>query len=239
MDVRIGLQRKLSTEELMLLNCGVGEDSWVFLDCKEIQQVHPSQRKSVLNIHWKDWCWSWNSSTLATWREELTHWKRPWFWERLKAGGEGETRGWDGWMASSTWWTWVLVSSGSWWWTEKPGVLRSMGSQRVRHDWATELNWYMQKSAPNVCIRSVTQSCPTLCDPMDCSTLGFPVHHQLPEFTQTHVHQVDDAIQPSDPLSSPSPPALNLFQQQHPFSRLLSQCLRKKYIHPTTQEFTC
>ena len=60
----------------------------------------------------------------------------------------------------------------------------------------------------------VTQSCPTLCDPMNRSTPGLPVHHQLPEFTQTHVHRVSDAIQPSDPLSSPSPPALNLSQHQ-------------------------
>ena len=72
--------------------------------------------------------------------EELTRWKRPWCWERLKAG-EGDDRGWDGWMASPTWWTWVWVNSGSWWWTGMPGVLQSMGSQRVRHDWATELNW--------------------------------------------------------------------------------------------------
>ena len=95
----------------------------------------------VLNIHWKDWCWSWNSNTLATWCEELTHWKRPWCWERLKVGGEGDDRGWDSWMASPMWWTWVWVSSRSWWWTGKPGVLRSMGLQRVRHNWATELNW--------------------------------------------------------------------------------------------------
>ena len=61
---------------------------------------------------------------------------------------------------------------------------------------------------------SVTQPCLTLCDPMDCSTLRFPIHHQLPEFTQTHVHCVGDAIQPSHPLSSPSPPAFNLFQHQ-------------------------
>ena len=61
---------------------------------------------------------------------------------------------------------------------------------------------------------SVTQSCPTFCDPMDCSTPGLPLHHQLPEFTQTHVHRVDDAIQPSHPLSSPSPPALNPSQHQ-------------------------
>ena len=65
-------------------------------------------------VHWKDWCWS--SITLATWCEELTHWKRPWFWARPKAGGEGDDRGWDGWMASLTRWTWVWASSGSWWW---------------------------------------------------------------------------------------------------------------------------
>ena len=88
---------------------------------------------------WKDWCSSWNSNTLATWCEELTHLRRLWCWERLKAGGEADDRGWDGWMASLTQWTWVCVDSGSLWWTGRPGVLRFMGSQRVRHDWATEL----------------------------------------------------------------------------------------------------
>ena len=73
--------------------------------------------------------------------KELTHWKRPWCWEGLGAGGEEDNRGWDGWMASLTRWTWVWVNSGSWWWTGRPGVLRLMGSQRVGHDWATELNW--------------------------------------------------------------------------------------------------
>ena len=102
---------------------------------------HAKDLKSALNIHWKDWCWSWNSNTLATWWEELTHLKRPWCWERLRAGGEGDDRGWDGWMASLTQWTWVWVDSGSWWWTGRPGVLRFMGWQRVRHDWAIELNW--------------------------------------------------------------------------------------------------
>ena len=63
---------------------------------------HPSWRKSVLNIHWKDWCWSWNSNTLATWCKELTHWKRSWCWKRLKVGEEGDNRGWDGWRASPT-----------------------------------------------------------------------------------------------------------------------------------------
>ena len=82
-----------------------------------------------------------NCNTLATWCEERTHWKRPWCWERLKTGGEGDHRGWDAWMASPTQWTWVWVNSRSWRWMAMPGVLQSMGSQRVRHDQATELNW--------------------------------------------------------------------------------------------------
>ena len=90
---------------------------------------------------WKNGCWSWNSNNLATWCEELTHWKRLWCQERLRAGGEGDDRGWDGWMASSTQWTWVLVNSRSWWWTGRPGVLQFMRSQKVGHDWVTELNW--------------------------------------------------------------------------------------------------
>ena len=94
--------------------------------------------RSVLGVHWKDWCWGWNSNTLATAFEELTHWKRPWCWEGLGAGGEGDDKGWDGWMASPTRWTWVWVNSRSWWWTERPAVLQFMGLQRVRHDWATE-----------------------------------------------------------------------------------------------------
>ena len=80
-------------------------------------------------------------NTLATACEELTHWKRPWCWEGLGAGGEGDDRGWDGWMASPTQWTWVWVNSGSWWWSGRPGVLWFMGSQRVGHHWTTELNW--------------------------------------------------------------------------------------------------
>ena len=85
-----------------------------------------------------------NSNTLATWCEELTHLKRPWCWERSKAGGEGDDRGWDGWMALSTRWTWIWVDSGNWWWTGRPGVLRIMGLQRIGHDWATELNLKLQ-----------------------------------------------------------------------------------------------
>ena len=97
--------------------------------------------RSVLGLHWKDWCWSWNFSTLATWWEELTHLKRLWCWERLKAG-EGDDRGWDGWMASPTQRTWVWLNSGSWWWTGRPVMLQSIQSQRVGHDWVT--NTYLQ-----------------------------------------------------------------------------------------------
>ena len=110
------------------------------LDCKEIQPVHPKGNQSWIVIHWKNWCWSWNCNTLATWCEELTHWERPWCWERLKVGGEGDDKAWDGWMASPTQCTWVWVDSRSWWWTGRPGVLQSMGLQRVGHNWATELN---------------------------------------------------------------------------------------------------
>ena len=125
---------------LQVFNCGVGEDSWEYLGLQG-DPTSQSSKKSVLNIHWKDWCWSWNSSTLATWSKELTHWKRPWCWERLKAGEEGDDRGWYGWMASSTQWSWVWVDSGNWWWTGRPGVLWFMGSQRVGQDWTIELNW--------------------------------------------------------------------------------------------------
>ena len=133
----------------MLLNCSVGEDPW---ESHGYQRDPPSSswRKSVLNIHWKDWWWSWSSNTLATWCEELTHLKTPWCWERLRAGREGDDRGWDGWMASPTQWSWVWVNSGSWWWTGRPGVLQCMKSQRVGHNWVTELNkcltWYVAHS---------------------------------------------------------------------------------------------
>ena len=128
----------------MLLNCGVGEESWESLGLQG-DQTSQFKRKSVLNIHWTDWYWSWNSNTLATWCKELTHWKRPWCWLRLKAGGEGDDQGWDDWMASLTRWTWVWAGSGSWWWTGNPGVLQSW-SPRVKHDW-TELNWFIHKNA--------------------------------------------------------------------------------------------
>ena len=108
------------------------------LHCKEIQPVHSKG----------DQPWDFfggndakaETPVLFYLMEELTHWKRLWCWEGLGAGGEGDDRGWDGWMASPTQWTWVWVNSGSWWWTERPSMLQSMGSQRLRHDWATELN---------------------------------------------------------------------------------------------------
>ena len=137
MDVRVGLWRKLSAEKLMLLNCGVREDSWESLGLQG-DPTSPSWRRSVLGVHWKDWCWSWNSNTLATSCKEFTL-----RWGGLGAGGKGDDRGWDGWMASLTWWTWVWVNSRIWWWTGRPGVLRFMESQRVGHDWVNELtDWY-------------------------------------------------------------------------------------------------
>ena len=150
----------------MLLNCGVGEDSRESLELQGYP-TSPSWKKFVLNIYWKAWCWKWNSNILATRCEELTHCKRPCCWERLKAGGEGDDRGWDGWMASLTQWTWVSVNSGSWWWTGRPGMLQSMVSQRVRHDWATELNWrYLcSKSCPPVMAgrKKLTHPLPEAC----------------------------------------------------------------------------
>ena len=124
--------------------------------------------KSILTIHWKIWCWSWSSSTLATWCKEVTHWKRPWCWERLKAAGERDDRG-DIWMASPTWWTWVWANSGSWWWTGKPGVLQSMGSQRVRHDWVIELNWLTELIDLSFCKTSGVFAC-------------YPDHYLAPPF---------------------------------------------------------
>ena len=109
------------------------------LDWKEIQPVHLKGNQPWIFIGRADA----EAETPVLWPPdaELTHWKRPWCWERVRAGGEGDGRGWAGWMASLTQWTWVWASSRSWWWTGRPGVLQSLGSQRVRHDWVTELNW--------------------------------------------------------------------------------------------------
>ena len=111
------------------------------LDCEEIEPVHP-----------KDQSWRFigrtdaEAETPILWPPDAKSWlKRPWCWERLKAGGEGDDRGWDGWLASPTHCTWVWLGSGSWWWTGRPSVLLFMGSQRVGHDWATQLTESMFK----------------------------------------------------------------------------------------------
>ena len=101
--------------------------------------------KSVLNIHWKDWCWSWNSNTLAIWCEELTHWKIPWCWERLKVEGEGDDRGWDVWMASLTQWTWVSATPGVGMTREAwhPAVHQVSKSQTWLSDWTElKIDWF-------------------------------------------------------------------------------------------------
>ena len=107
------------------------------LDCKEVQPVHSKEDQSWLFIGRNDA--KAEPLTLATSCEELTHWKRLWCWEGLGAGGEGDNRGWDGWMASPTRRMWVWVNSRSWWWTGRPGVLWFIGSQKV--DTTERLNW--------------------------------------------------------------------------------------------------
>ena len=109
------------------------------LDSKEIKLVNPKGNQPEYSL--EGLVLKLKLQYFATWCKELIHWKRLWCWEGLGAGGEGDHRGWDGWMASQTRWTWVWVNSGCWWWTGRPGMLRFMGLQRVVHDWATELNW--------------------------------------------------------------------------------------------------
>ena len=140
MDVRVGLCKKAEHRRID------ASELWCWRRLLRVPWTARRSNQSILKeispgcSLVEDWCWSWNSSTLATWCKELTHLKRPWCWERLRAGGEGDDRGWDGWTASLTPWTWVWVNSRSWWWTGRPGVLQFMGSQRVGHDWAVELN---------------------------------------------------------------------------------------------------
>ena len=107
------------------------------LGCKEIQQVHPKGDQSWVFIGRTDV----EGETPIFRPPDVKNWLIWKYPERLKAGGEGDNGGWDGWMASLTQWTWVWVNSRSWWWTGRPGVLQFMGSQRVGHDWTTELNW--------------------------------------------------------------------------------------------------
>ena len=139
MDVRVGLWRKLSTKELMLWTVVLEKTLEGPLDCKEIQPVHSKGVQSWVFFGRTEA----KAETPVPWPPHVKSWLigRLWCWEGLGAGKEGDDRGWDGWMASLTWWTRVWVNSGSWWWTGRPGVLQLMGSQRVGHDWATELNW--------------------------------------------------------------------------------------------------
>ena len=109
------------------------------LDCEEIQPVHPKRNRSRIFIGRTEA----EADTPILWPPDMKNWlwKKPWCGERLRAGREDGNRGWDGWLASLTQWTWVWVSSRSWWWTGKASMLQSMGWQRAGHNWATELNW--------------------------------------------------------------------------------------------------
>ena len=134
------------------------------LDCKEIQPVHSEGDQSWAFIGRTDA----KAETPILWTPHAKcwpHWKRPWCWERLRAGGEGDDRGWDGWMASQTRWTWVWVDSGSWWWTGRPGVLWFMGSQRVGHNW----DWteYVLERKEEAFVKYMQRTCLTLC-PGNC-----------------------------------------------------------------------
>ena len=138
------------------------------LDCKEIWPVHPKRNQSLVFIGRTD-AEAENSNTEVTWYKELTHWKRPWCWERLKAGGEGDNRECDGWMVSPTQWKWVWESSAGWWWTGKPGVLQSVGWKGVRQAWATELNQLKESRRSHMLqlrlgISSVQFSCSVISD---------------------------------------------------------------------------
>ena len=139
------------------LDCEVGwaPKNWCFwtvvlektlaspLDCKEIQPVH-SEGDQLCDFFGGNDA---EAETPVLWPPHVKSWliRKDWYWDGLGAGGEGDDRGWDGWMASLTRWTWVWVNSGSWWWTGRPGVLRFMESQRFGHNWATELNWTEQQ----------------------------------------------------------------------------------------------
>ena len=125
------------------------------LDSKEIEPVSPKGSQPWILSGTTDWCWS--TKTLVTRCEEPTHWIRPWCWERLKAIGEGDCKGWDGWMASLTEWTWIWANSGRQWKTEESVLLQSMGSQRVWRNLVTEQHnnrmqwakWRMNESSHN------------------------------------------------------------------------------------------
>ena len=153
MDVRIGLKRKLEHRRIDAF------ESWCWRRLLRVPWTARRSNQSILRqispgCSLEGLMLKLKLQYLAIWCEELTHLKRPWCWERLKAGGEGDNRGRDGWMASPTWWTWVWASSGSWWWTGRPGVLQAMGSQIL--DMTEWLNWTMvfgfSAPTPNECL---------------------------------------------------------------------------------------
>ena len=145
MDVRVGLWRKLSAEELTLLNCDVGEDSWEFpwtarrSNQSILKEISPERSLEGMMLKLK-------LQYFGHLMRRVDSLEKTLMLGGIGAGEEGDDRGWDGWMASPTQWTWVWVSSGSWWWTGRPGMLQFMRSQRVGHDWATELNWTIPTS---------------------------------------------------------------------------------------------
>ena len=141
MDVRVGLWRRLSTEELKLLNCGVGELLRVPWTARRSNQSILKEISTGCSFEGMMLKLKLQYFGHLMWRVDSL--ERPWCWERLGAGGDRDNRGWDGWMATRTRWTWVWVNSGSRWWTGRPGMLRFMVSQRVGHDWVTELNWIL------------------------------------------------------------------------------------------------
>ena len=165
-----------------------------------------------MNTHWKDLCSRWSSNTLETWWEQLTHWKRPWCWERLKVGGERDDRGWDDWMVSPIQWTWTWENSSRWWGTGKPVILQSLElqSQTWLGDWTTTTsgkhlllkfcsNAHWCKSCFEICnfnqeILLLLLSCSVVSDSLWSHGLqhAVPVHHQLPDPAWTYVHQVGD-----------------------------------------------
>ena len=148
------------------------------LDRKEIQLVNAKGNQSWAFIERTDA----EAETPVLWAPGVKNWlmKRPWCWESLKAGGEGDDKRWDGWMASPIQWTWVWASSRSWWWTGKPGELQSMGSQRVRHNWVTQLNWSLKRSKISIWCRAMLSHfrCVWL-QPMDCGQPGSSVHESF------------------------------------------------------------
>ena len=147
MDVSVGLWRKLSTEELMLLNCGVGEDSWESLGLQGDQSWVFIGRTDA------------ETETLPTSCAELTHWERPWCWEGLGAGWKGNNRGWDGWMASPTRCSWVCVNSGCWWWTGREGGLACGYSWPCKKSDTTEqLNWTELRHAVRISEREIKKT---------------------------------------------------------------------------------